>query len=258
MELEILYKDEYLCAINKPHGLLVHQSPIARDADVFALQLLRDQLEQHVQPVHRIDRKTGGVLLFALNEEISRQVQPLFAENKMDKEYLTILRGYTEDQGEIDYALTRDDGKVQEAYTSYETISRTEIPVPFGQHSTSRYSLVKAFPRTGRMHQIRKHFAHIHHPIVGDRPHGCNKQNKLFKERWNMDKMMLHALKLSFVHPATDEKVNIEAPLQSEYIRMMEMMGWNNAKVTALIAAPKMSTFNIADPTLPEGILPNE
>lgn len=124
--------------------------------------------------------------------------------------------------------MTRDDGKVQEAYTSYKTIDRVELPVPFGKHQTSRYSLVKAFPKTGRMHQIRKHFSHILHPIIADRPHGCNKQNKLFKERWQMDTMMLHAHKLSFTHPVTKNIVNIAAPLQSEFERMMEMMNWSN------------------------------
>ena len=233
MTLEILYQDEYLCAINKPHGLLVHQSPIARDAEEFALQLLRDQLDQHVHPVHRIDRKTGGILLFALDEEVNKQLQSLFAENQMEKEYLAIVRGYTEDRGEIDYALTREDGKVQEAFTSYKTITRAEIPVPFGKHQTSRYSFVKAFPKTGRMHQIRKHFAHILHPIIGDRPHGCNKQNKLFKEQWQMDTMMLHALRLSFAHPVTDETVNIQAPLQSEFVRMMELMSWSNFTINS-------------------------
>lgn len=227
MELNILYQDEYLCAINKPHGLLVHQSPIARDADVFALQLLRNQLNQRVHPVHRIDRKTGGILLFALDVEVNKQIQQLFADNQVNKEYLAIVRGYTEDQGEIDYELTREDGKKQEAFTSYQRIDQVELPIPFGRHQTSRYSLVKAFPKTGRMHQIRKHFAHILHPIIGDRPHGCNKQNKLFKEQWQMDTMMLHAYKLSFVHPVTNKLINIKASLQSEFTRMLEMMEWN-------------------------------
>ncbi len=228
MTLDILYQDEYICAINKPHGLLVHQTPIARDANVFALQLLRDQLGQLVYPAHRIDRKTGGVLLFALENELHKKLQQLFADNLMRKEYLAIVRGYTDDQGDIDYALTREDGKVQESFTSYQAIDRVELPVPFGKHQTSRYSLVKAFPKTGRMHQIRKHFDHILHPIIGDRPHGCNKQNKLFKERWQMDTMMLHAHRLSFTHPLTDELVNIEAPLQSEFVRMIEMMNWSD------------------------------
>jgi tRNA pseudouridine65 synthase len=235
LHLDILYQDETICAINKPHGLLVHQSPIARDADIFALQLLRDQLGQLVYPAHRIDRKTGGVLLFALDEDTNKKLPQLFAENLMDKVYLAIVRGYTEDKGEIDYDLTREDGKVQEAFTKYETIDRVELPVPLGAHTTSRYSLVKVFPQTGRMHQIRKHLAHIHHPIIGDRPHGCNKQNRLFKNKWEMDTMMLHAYKLSFPHPTTKEVVHLEAPLQSEFNRMITLMGWNETSLEEVI-----------------------
>ena len=110
---------------------------------------------------------------------------------------MPILRGYTEDAGTIDYPLRREDGKLQDAVTHYKTICRTEIDLPFGAHSTSRYSLVEAKPETGRMHQLRKHFAHIFHPIIADRAHGCNKQNKLFKEKWEMDTMLLHASSLS-------------------------------------------------------------
>ena len=193
--LGILYQDEHLVAINKPHGLLVHRSPIATNADTFAVQELRNLLEQRVYPVHRLDRKTAGVLLFALNEDIHKALQKQFAERDVEKTYLAIVRGYTEDQGLIDYALTNDKGKVQEAQTAYKTLARTEIDLPFGKHTTSRYSLVEARPHTGRMHQLRKHFAHILHPIIGDRPHGCNKQNKLFKEKWKMTTMLLHAPK---------------------------------------------------------------
>jgi tRNA pseudouridine65 synthase len=85
---------------------------------------------------------------------------------------------------------------------------------------------VEAAPATGRMHQLRKHFAHIFHPIIGDRTHGCNKQNKLFTERWEMNTMLLHASSLSFKHPVTSEPVSIEAPLQKEFLRVMELMGW--------------------------------
>lgn len=219
--LEIIYQDEHLVAINKPHGLLVHRSPIARNADQFAVQMLRNQLDSHVYPVHRLDRKTSGVLLFALNEHTLKDMQKQFSERKVEKNYLAIVRGYTEGNGTIDYALTNDKGKTQEAITHYETILRTEIPVPFGKHNTSRYSLVKAKPETGRMHQLRKHFAHILHPIIGDRPHGCNKQNKLFKEQWQMTTMLLHASRLSFQHPASGESLNIQAQSQPEFQRML-------------------------------------
>lgn len=222
--LEIVYKDENLVLINKPHGLLVHQSPIARDAEEFALQLLRDQLGQNVWPVHRLDRKTGGLLLFALNTESNVLLQTLFRDNLIKKKYLAIVRGHTPDEMDIDYALQKENGTMQEAFTHFKTLQRAEIPVAFGKHKTSRYSLVEAMPQTGRMHQLRKHFAHINHPIIGDRPHGCNKQNRFFKETWQMDTMMLHASELSFIHPYSKKEVCFKAGLQSEFLRMCGLM----------------------------------
>jgi len=225
--LEIIFRDEYLIAINKPHDLLVHRSPIAAEVEVFALQLLRDQVEQKVYPVHRIDRKTGGVLLFAFDKTIEIEMQKQFADNLVSKKYLAILRGHTPEFGEIDYPLRKENGTLQEAFTAYRILKQAELDVPFGKHSTSRYSLVEATPKTGRMHQLRKHFAHIFHPIIGDRTHGCNKQNKLFKEKWEMTTMLLHASQLTFKHPVSGEVVTIEASLQPEFIRVMGLMGWN-------------------------------
>lgn len=222
--LEILYQDEHLVAINKPNGLLVHRSPIARNTDVFAVQELRNQLNCHVYPAHRLDRKTSGVLLFALNKEILSSLQQGFANKKVQKTYWAILRGYTEDSGTIDYSLTNDKGASQKAVTHYKTLEQTEIPVPFGKHDTSRYSLVEASPITGRMHQLRKHFAHILHPIIGDRPHGCNKQNKLFLEKWEMGNMLLHARTLQFTHPILEKTLTVEASLPAEFRRMMKTL----------------------------------
>jgi len=127
---------------------------------------------------------------------------------------------------EIDYPLAKENGTVQEAFTAFVTLKRAELAVPFGKHLTSRYSLVEATPTTGRMHQLRKHFAHIFYPIIGDRKHGCNKQNKLFKEQWDMTTMLLHASELSFVHPVTKENVHLNAAPQVEFCRVMDMMGW--------------------------------
>ncbi|MFP4339960.1 MAG: pseudouridine synthase [Cyclobacteriaceae bacterium] len=224
--LEIVYQDDQLLAINKPHGLLVHRSPIAKDAEVFALQLLRDQVGQHVFPLHRLDRKTGGLLLFAKDEESSRAVQKLFATGSVEKTYLAIVRGFTEEEGVIDYPLKKENGKVQEAVTAYRTLGRAELAVPVGKHDTSRYSLLEVKPRTGRMHQIRRHLAHIFHPIIADRPHGCNKQNALFKNRWQMDTMLLHASSLGLVHPVNQKKIHLKADIQKEFRRMINMMQW--------------------------------
>lgn len=226
--LSVLYQDNDLIAINKPHGLLVHRSPIAADAEEFALQLLRDQIGKTVFPAHRIDRKTGGVLLFALNKTAEKAMQQQFAANEVQKTYLAILRGHTPDTGEIDYPLRKENGTLQEAFTAYKTLAHAELPVALGKHPTSRYSLVEAKPTTGRMHQLRKHFAHIFHPIIGDRTHGCNKQNKLFTETWDLNTMLLHARTLTFNHPLSNEEVTIEAPLQPEFLRMMELMGWTD------------------------------
>jgi len=224
--LDILFQDDYLVAINKPHGLLVHRSSIARDAEEFALQLLRDQLNLHVYPAHRLDRKTGGILLFALSKDVDKLMQQQFQENLVSKKYLAIVRGHTPDEQDIDYPLRKENGTLQQAFTKYKTLARAELDVPLGSHPTSRYSLVEANPQTGRMHQLRKHFSHIFHPIIGDRTHGCNKQNKLFKERWELDTMLLHASQLSFIHPVTKMYVHIEAPLQEEFLRVMGIMGW--------------------------------
>ena len=159
--LSIIFHDTHLIAINKPHGLLVHRSSIANDATEFALQLLRDQLNQKVFPAHRLDRKTGGVLLFALSKDVERLIQQQFQENLVDKKYLAIVRGHTADAGEIDYPLRKENGTLQEAFTKYKTLVRAELDVPLGSHTTSRYSLVEANPQTGRMHQLRRHFSHL-------------------------------------------------------------------------------------------------
>ena len=221
--LQVLYQDDYLVAINKPHGLLVHRTKIAEDAHEYAVQLLRDQLNQKVFPVHRLDRKTGGVLLFALDENVNSVMQQAFMNKEVVKQYVALVRGFTPEKETIDYPLVGNDGKMREAVTHYRTLHHFEIPLHFGKHPTSRYSLIEVNPETGRMHQIRKHMAHVFHPIIGDRPYGCNKQNKLFLEQWSMNTMLLHASELQFIHPVTRKELKISAPLHTEFTRMIEL-----------------------------------
>lgn len=221
-ELRILFQDDHYVAIHKPAGMLVHKSKMARDAKVFALQELRNQLNRQVYPCHRLDRKTSGVLLFALSEEALSKMRELWMNNQVKKEYLAIVRGHIPDEGEIDYPLVNEKEVEQEAFTRYSCLKRSEIPYSSGKFPTSRYSLVKLYPETGRYHQLRKHLAHIFYPIIGDRPHGCNKQNKFFKEQFEMMEMMLHASKLSFIHPYSGFETNIEGEVVGEFGRMME------------------------------------
>ncbi|MGE8291188.1 MAG: pseudouridine synthase [Sphingobacterium sp.] len=224
MSLEILYEDESIVAINKPHGLLVHRSSIARDTSEFALQLLRDQLGKTVYPAHRLDRKTGGVLLFSLNKETDQYLQKSFQEHQIDKKYLAVLRGFAPEEGLIDYPLKKENGTIQEAQTSFRLLAKSELDIPFGKFPTSRYSLVEANPLTGRMHQLRRHFAHIFYPIIGDRPHGCNKQNKFWKENYQMDTMLLHASELTFKHPLSGETVHVKATIQSDFQKVLGIL----------------------------------
>ena len=224
--LDIIYQDEHLVAINKPNGLLVHRTYLASREDTFALQLLRNQLRQHVHLVHRLDRKTSGVLLFALDPNTTKLLQKEFLEQRIQKKYIAIVRGYFPDEIEVDYPLKNERGKIQEAITRFKTVKRSEIAVPFGKHNTSRYSLIEAYPQTGRQHQIRKHCNHLRHPIIGDRPHGCNKQNRLFKERWNMTTMLLHALELQIKHPFSGEILVLKARLPLEFTRMKAVLNF--------------------------------
>jgi len=223
--LDIIYQDENLIAANKPNGMLVHRSNIAKDATEFALQILRNQIGKYVFPIHRLDRKTSGVLLFGLNKEIVKLTQNEFEKGRVSKKYVAIVRGFFPEKIEVDYPLINDRNKKQEAFTFFQKIKKTELEIPFGKHSTSRYSLIEAFPKTGRQHQIRKHLNHLRHPIIGDRPHGCNKQNKLFKENWKLETMLLHARSLTFIHPVLDKEIKIEAPFNTEFLRMKKILG---------------------------------
>ena len=222
--MEILFQDDHLIAVNKPAGLLVHRSSIAKDATEFALQKTRDFVGKEVHPIHRLDRKTSGVLLFTFDKNTLHSMQNLFNEGKVRKEYHAIVRGFTDESGKIDYALVNDKGLTQSAKTIYITHKKWEITKSFGRYKTSRYAYVHVFPETGRMHQIRKHFAHIFHPIIGDRPHGCNKQNGFFKREFNLMEMLLHAKSYSFEHPVTSDKIIIQAPIRNEFMRIVSLL----------------------------------
>lgn len=223
-ELEILYQDEYYVAVNKPTGLLVHRTNLASDAEEFALQIVRDQTGKHLYPIHRLDRKTSGVLLFAFSSEAAQKMQETLASINTQKRYIAIVRGHFPEKVEVDHPLKNLKGKEQEAQTSFYCLTQSECNFPSGKFSTSRYSLIEAFPKTGRMHQIRKHCNHLRHPIIGDRPHGCNKQNKILGERFGLQEMMLHAHVFTFKHPYHLEKLKINAPLFSEFKRMISVL----------------------------------
>lgn len=202
--------------------MLVHPSRIARDADTSAQQQLRDQLGLRVYPAHRLDRKTSGVLLFAKNPKANSILQQQFQNRQTHKKYWAIVRGFIAHTGSIDYDLTHE-GKTQTARTDFRCLDHYELPLSSGQFPTSRYSLVELIPQTGRFHQIRKHLSHISHPIIGDRPHGCNKQNRFWKTQFDMTSMLLHAKELTFTD-LSGQAIGVSAPLSPEFQDVLNLL----------------------------------
>lgn len=242
-EIEILYEDEHLVAIHKPAGLLVHRSYLARRERFFAMQLTRDLVGCHVFPVHRLDRPTSGVLLFAKSSEVANALCEQFASHTIEKQYLALVRGNMHESGILDYALkveldelgdkNADPNKAaQEAVTAYEPLLNTEIPYPSGRYSTSRFALVRLSPKTGRKHQLRRHMAHLRHPIVGDTTHGDGKQNAFFREHFGINRLWLIAKKLTFTHPITQTRLSVETELESEWETVFAELGWDEATLS--------------------------
>lgn len=227
--LKILFEDDQYVAIDKPSGLLVHKTNIAKEEGMAAVQLLRDQLDTWVYPLHRIDRPTSGILLFAKSSEAASLLQPLFPTDAIHKEYLALVRGYPKEQaGEINQPLKKKlVGELQDAKTIYETVANLEIPFSSSaKYATSRYSLIKAYPKTGRMHQIRRHMAHARHYIIGDTTHGNNKENKFFRDQYDLKNMLLHASKLTFEHPIDKRIIEISAPLPDHFLEILSKLGY--------------------------------
>ncbi|OCG10486.1 tRNA pseudouridine(65) synthase TruC [Gilliamella apicola] len=225
---EILYQDNDLIAINKPSGWLVHRSWLDKHETVVVMQTLRDQIGQHVFPVHRLDRPTSGVLLFALSSEIARLMSEQFATKQIEKTYHAIVRGYVEGEATIDYPLVEELDKIadkfsdsnkpaQDAVTTYRGISKIEVPIKVGKFDTARYSFVELKPKTGRKHQLRRHMKHIFHPILGDSKHGDLHQNRAFAEFFSIKRLMLHASKLQITHPINHDPIIIEANLDQQW-----------------------------------------
>ena len=226
-KLEILYEDEYLVAINKPSGLLVHKSMIDRDEIYFAMKMLRNQIDKWVYPIHRLDKPTSGVLLFALDSQTAKIMSEQFKEHTIEKIYLAVVRGYVAKSGLIDYPLSVKLDKIadkkstkkepQEAITAFKSLGEVEVDFAVGRYDKSRYSLVELRPKTGRKHQLRRHMKHISHHILGDTKYGRGEHNKMIRKEFDCHRLLLHAVSLKVKHPYRDEYLEINAPLDDTF-----------------------------------------
>lgn len=239
--IDIIYEDEFLVAINKEAGLLVHRSWLDKDETRFAMQLTRDAVGCHVFPVHRLDRPTSGVLLFAKSSAVARTLTEAFTEHNVTKQYLAVVRGFMPEQGTVDYALSFKpdaiadkfadlDKPPQEAVTHWQSLTQVELPFAVSKkHDTSRYSLVRLTPETGRKHQLRRHMRHVFHHIVGDTSHGDGRHNRFFRTQYGCARMLLHAESLALSHPVTGEPLLLKAGLDDQWLRIMEEFAWENS-----------------------------
>jgi len=214
-DLTIIHQDEWLLAVAKPSGMAVHRG-WARETDTAARRI-RDHLAQRVHPVHRLDRGTSGVLLFALEPEVAADVGRAFEAGEVQKRYLALVRGVPPDSGTIDHPIPRVAGGARvPAVTEFRRIARSP---------TERCSLVEARPRTGRLHQVRRHLKHISHPLVGDVRYGRGDINRHYRAQYDLHRLALHAWSLELTHPRTGSPLRLRASMPADLAAALVSLG---------------------------------
>lgn len=220
----ILFRDDYILAVDKPSGMLVHRG-WGRD-DIVLVDLVKEILDTRtVYPIHRIDRGTSGVVLFALSSDIAAQLQSSLQSGRIDKQYLALVRGVAPDSGVIDHPIPRrESGPRVHAQTMFRRLA-------CAQTEPRHVSLVAAKPITGRLHQVRRHLKHLSHPIIGDANYGKGQLNREMAERYELRRLALHSQRLCFAHPITRATVDIRSPLPSDLTEPLVRMGFDRAGI---------------------------
>lgn len=230
--VEILYKDKHYVAINKPPGMLVHRTSQTNNEQRFAVQQVRNQIGQWVYPVHRLDGPTSGILVFGLSSKAAALMVENFRRRTIEKYYLMVVRGHAKSYGTIDIPLRKEpEYAAKTAITQYKRFATAILPHPVGKYPQAYYSLVEAKPLTGRMHQLRRHFKIVYHPILGDFRYGDYNHNALLRDKFGINNMFLHARKFAFPHPYTKKIVTLEAPPAAHFYKLFDLLGWNEVNI---------------------------
>lgn len=246
--LQVMWRDEHLVVVYKPPGWLVHRTGLDAHETRFVMQTLRDQLGQHVFPVHRLDKGTCGLLVMGLHSDAARALTRSFEQHLVDKRYLALVRGWPAACQEVDHALKPDDAPAdapaQSAQTSLRCLAQLDWPQAYDtRHSSTRLALVEAVPHTGRRHQIRRHLKHVAHPILGDATHGKGPLNRWWAERIGLQRLWLHAQSLSLPHPVSGERLqwstdwqalaeqpSLAGPAAQQWLALGRLPGWQLEK----------------------------
>ncbi len=222
--LEVLYLDDVLAVVNKPAGLMVHDSALARGETDFAADRLREQFGRPIFLVHRLDRATSGCLLLAFDRDTASALGKVLMSREFEKDYWAVCRGWPEESFVVDHPLDGGPGKPvkKPAITRFTRLDTVELDLPSAAFPTSRYALLCAQPETGRFRQIRRHLKHVFHHLIGDTSHGDGRHNRHFR-MLGIHRMLLHARRLAFVHPVSGERVEAIAPPDAEFARALAL-----------------------------------
>lgn len=228
LALPTLFLDQWLAVIDKPAGLMVHDSKLARGETDFAADRLREQFGKPIFLIHRLDRATSGCLLLAFDRETTGALGKALMTQEVDKEYLAVCRGWPQETFTVDHALDGGPGKPEKkpAVTHFTRLATGELPVPSAGFETSRYALLRCALETGRFRQIRRHLKHAFHHMIGDTSHGDGRHNLQFRMR-GVHRMLLHASRLSFTHPVSGERISVAAQLDEEWRKAFALFGWD-------------------------------
>jgi len=212
MPLDILYQDDVIVAVAKPAGQLVIPADLPQVGDEVTMKILRDQIGARVHPIHRLDRPTSGVLIFATDPEVARMLHQAFERHEVEKVYQAVIVGHPlAPRWRCQEPIQKKEGAPErEACTDFTVL----------QQLSHGLSLIEALPKTGRFHQIRRHLLHVGHPIVGDyRYAGVERCDHLGKVLGTGSRMLLQATSLRLKHPVSGEDLFIQAPLDEALAR---------------------------------------
>jgi len=231
LRLDFLHVDDDLLAVNKPAALAVHRSRLVGADDDYLMDRLRLQVEGPLHAVHRLDRATSGVLLVARTAVAAAELGRQLMARSVTKTYLAVVRGWPAEQGEIDYPLSGSSlqGEAKPALTRWRRLATIEVPIAQGRYDQQRYALLEISPETGRYRQIRRHFHHVSHHLLGDTSHGRGDHNRLIRQHYGVHRLMLHAWRIEVRHPSTGEPLRLEAPLDAAWQRLLGAFGWDAA-----------------------------
>ncbi len=221
-ELEIIYQDDAIVVVDKPVGLAVHKNDFMPHDAPYVTKMLGDKLGKWIYNVHRLDAKTSGVMVLALSQETAHDLTLQFERRAVEKKYLAVVQGKPGDGEFNDPVLVKKQARFKKpAVTRFRTLQTVETNISFKEKQVVALSLVEVIPETGRWHQIRQHFARNRFDIVGDTHHGDFTLNKILTEKTGINRLLLHASSLRFIHPVTREQVSFHSAAPEAMSRMM-------------------------------------